>query len=165
MTKNWCYVCEKEFELTSQSPKQCPTCKQDAFEEITAQSHPQLFRAYQPNVNVPNSTFSQGHQPLNVQAQLVQPLMGLSSIISGTYQTLSNNYNQNPQSFGTDNASIVQNSINQSFANLFANLPQIMGFTNQIADFFMQNLINSGQSYRPASQTEINALDKIEKVK
>lgn len=78
---------------------------------------------------------------------------------------MSNNYRQNPQSLGSDPSSILQNSINQSFAHLFTQLPQIMGLTNQISNFLMQNLINSGQSYRPATSAEIAALPKVEKVK
>ena len=81
----------------------------------------------------------------NVQiTQVVNPMLGLTNIISGTYQALTNNYRQNPQSLGNDPASILQNSINFSMAHMFSNLPQIMGFTNQIAGFFMQNLVNRG---------------------
>lgn len=93
----------------------------------------------------------------------MNPLLGLTNFFTGTIQTLSNTYGQNPQSLGTDPNTIFQNSFNLTMANTFANLPQIMGFTNQIANFFMQNLVNSGQSYRPASQQEIGALAKVAK--
>ncbi len=124
--------------------------------------------AYQSNTNSVSSQASttNTHQmPLqNVQiTQVVNPMLGLTNIISGTYQALTNNYRQNPQSLGNDPASILQNSINFSMAHMFSNLPQIMGFTNQIAGFFMQNLVNSGQSYRPATQQEISQLAKVAK--
>ena len=98
--------------------------------------------AYQSNTNSVSSQASttNTHQmPLqNVQiTQVVNPMLGLTNIISGTYQALTNNYRQNPQSLGNDPASILQNSINFSMAHMFSNLPQIMGFTNQIAGFFM----------------------------
>lgn len=83
--------------------------------------------------------------------QFSQPMQGLINILQNTANQLSNTYNQNPQAFGTNPAAIVQNSINFSVANLLGNLPQIMNFTGQMT-VLMQNLINSGQSYRPATQ-------------
>lgn len=93
----------------------------------------------------------------------MDPMLGLTNIISGTYQSMVNDIRQNPQQFGNDPNTIFQNSFNYSMSHLMSNLPQIINFSNQISGFFMQNLINSGQSYRPATQQEINALPKITK--
>lgn len=125
--------------------------------------------AYQSNTNSvtqpSSSTSMQINQPVQtVQiTQVVNPMLGLTNVISGTYQAVSNNLMQNPHYFGSDPNTIFQNTFNYSMGHMLTNLPQIMNFTNQISGFFMQNLINSGQSYRPATQQEIAALPRIAK--
>lgn len=78
--------------------------------------------------------------------------MGLSGILSGVINQSQppSNLNQTNMAGGNN-----QNPQPQTFqlviSNIGAQLPQILSFSSQIANFFMQNLINSGQSYRRAT--------------
>jgi hypothetical protein len=178
MSKNWCFICQKEFALSADARKECPNCNQDAFEEITASSHPQLFQAYQPSPpppsTLPPSSTSPTQPPinlnglfqqLNLQQGLMDPIMGLSSIFSNVVRQPNPAQSQQNQVSSSEGSSPqtepILNFLYQALPGIVANLPQIISFTSQIFNNLMQNLISSGQSFRRATQAEIDRLEKI----
>ena len=91
---------------------------------------------------IPNSLFSiainQNRQNINSNLQSIN--FNLNNLMQPQGQTQSTTQNQ------------AQLPIeNQILNNILGNLPQIINMTTRITQFFMSNLINSGQSFRRAT--------------
>lgn len=85
----------------------------------------------------------------------MQPLMGLTNILSGIIIQPGQNTNTVvPPNLNNNNPQMQSSGqgIEILMSGLNSQLPQIMQFSSQIANFFMQNLINSGQSFRRATE-------------
>jgi hypothetical protein len=79
----------------------------------------------------------------------------ISSIPNGLIgMRVTQNNGQNTQNINISTnipQSQSQNSSNQMFSSIMSSLPQIINMSTQITQFFMNNLINSGQSFRRAT--------------
>jgi hypothetical protein len=71
---------------------------------------------------------------------------------SNTQNRSNQNQNQSSNPNNNNNQSqLILDFLNQAIPSLSNSWPQIVSFTSQIANVFMQNLVNSGQSFRRAT--------------